>query len=108
MEQCFLSKILISKQESFSTTVLPAGGEFKDKHVSRNVETKTDEEKLKILFHRYNPLDVQVSRRLDKGKYLSMGYGFVKLKSEADCMSVIKTLQGNAFLKNPSPINGMF
>ena len=53
-----------------------------------------DEEKLKILFHRYNPLDVQVSRRLDKGKYLSMGYGFVKLKTEADCMSVIKTLQG--------------
>ena len=37
-----------------------------------------------------------------------MGYGFVKLKSEADCMSVIKTLQGNAFLKNPSAIKGMF
>ena len=58
-----------------------------------------DEEKLKILFHRYNPLDVQVSRRLDKGKYLSMGYGFVKLKTEADCMSVIKTLQGKNFDK---------
>jgi len=60
----------------------------------KNLNFKTDEEKLKILFHRYNPLDVQVSRRLDKGKYLSMGYGFVKLKTEADCMSVIKTLQG--------------
>ena len=58
-----------------------------------------DEEKLKILFHRYNPIDVQVSRRLDKGKYLSMGYGFVKLKTEADCMAVIKTLQGKNFNK---------
>ena len=34
-----------------------------------NLNFKTDEEKLRTLFHRYDPIEVQISRRLQLNVY---------------------------------------
>jgi len=62
----------------------------------KNVNFGTTDESLKELFEKKigKVVECSISKRLERGKYLSMGYGWVKMASPDLASKAVKTIQG--------------
>ena len=61
----------------------------------KNVDFSTNEESLRKVFEKIGAVsECSISMRLEKGKYLSMGYGWVRMASAKLAQEAIKRLQG--------------
>ena len=61
----------------------------------KNVDFSTNEESLRKVFEKIGGVsECSISMRLEKGKYLSMGYGWVRMATAKLAQEAIKRLQG--------------
>lgn len=61
----------------------------------KNLNFATTDESLRSAFIRIGPVvECSVSKRLERGKYLSMGYGWVRMANQKAAQEAIKKIQG--------------